>query len=58
MARHGESCDKMESLLRQDAIFTSKKIAAMKERANDVLVEQEKARILANNKELVAYTYR
>ena len=30
----------------------------MKERANDVLVEQEKARILANNKELVAYTYR
>ena len=38
--------------------ITNKKIAAMKERANDVLVEQEKARILANNKELVAYTYR
>ena len=40
------------------AILTNKKLEAMKERANDVLVEQEKARILANNKELVAYTYR
>jgi len=42
----------------QESILTAKKYAAMKERANDVLVEQEKARILANNKELVAYTYR
>ena len=42
----------------QEAQLARKKIAAMKERANDVLVEQEKARILANNKELVAYTYR
>jgi len=42
----------------QEAQLANKKIAAMKERANDALVEQEKARILANNKELVAYTYR
>jgi len=42
----------------QEAQLTAKKIAAEKERANDVLVQQEKARILANNKELVAYTYR
>lgn len=45
----------------RDAQFASlsrRKDEARKERANDVLVEQEKARILASNKELVAYTYR
>ena len=38
--------------------LSRRKVEAMKERANDSLVDQEKARILASNKELVAYTYR
>ena len=38
--------------------FASRKVEAMKERANDILVDQEKARLLRSNKELVAYTYR
>ena len=42
----------------QAQTLNNRKMAAMKERANDVLVDQEKARILASNKELVAYTYR
>lgn len=42
----------------QEHTLQSRKREAMKERANDVLVDQEKARILAANKELVAYTYR
>jgi len=42
----------------QEMATAARKREAMKERANDVLVDQEKARILAANKELVAYTYR
>ena len=42
----------------QQGLLNLKKNEAAKERANDVLVDQEKARILASNKELVAYTYR
>jgi len=42
----------------QQGLLHLKKVEAAKERANDVLVDQEKARILASNKELVAYTYR
>lgn len=42
----------------QQGLLSVKKMEAAKERANDVLVDQEKARILASNKELVAYTYR
>jgi hypothetical protein len=42
----------------QEQTLMNKKLAALKERANDVIAEGEKQRILANNKELVAYTYR
>jgi hypothetical protein len=41
----------------QEQIFNNKKLSAWKEK-NDMIAENEKARILANNKELVAYTYR
>ena len=42
----------------QAQTLASRKHDVMKERANDALVDQEKARLLASNKELVAYTYR
>ena len=49
---------RVNAMSAKEQAYHARKVEAMKERANDVLVDQEKARILASNKELVAYTYR
>lgn len=52
------AASRQNAALAREVQLQNKRSAAFKERENDILVEQEKARILANNKELVAYTYR
>ena len=56
--KHSVAQSRANAMLAKEATYRARKADAMKERANDALVDQEKARILASNKELVAYTYR
>ena len=49
---------RMNARTAQESTFAQRKQAALKEKHELELLHQEKARILAANKELVAYTYR